>query len=1100
MLKELVVWKFDDVLPLLEKIDCGYAPNEAELSKLSSITVLQGPISSDIHSLPKSISLLENLQELDLSWTSIQDLSFLSNLTNLKELDLCGLPIDNIAILTNLSKLERLELDDTPVENIEALAHLKNLEYLDLSDSKVADLSSLAELTNLQILDLSNTPITNINALAQLQNLETLDLSNTVISNIDALENMINLDVLHLDRTRISDISVLSRLVNLSDLRLGFTRVSDISSLSDLTNLVTLDLQYTQVENLYALAHLKELEKLQVEGTPVTNVDSLKGLNNLEILNLNRSAIININGLTELPNLRELFLGGTQVSNIECLGGLNRLTGLALWKTKITSVDSLSNLVTLKTLALQGTDITSIDCLFPLVNLEVLYLADTKISGLPRWIGNLSKLKRLDISNLNLHSLPKELLQLNLPFTKKGNRAHDNWISIDGTVLATQPLSIFEQPRELIWAYYDAEQIPINEAKVIFLGDGGAGKTHTIQRIQNNGKQAQYETETTPGIEITNYLVDRENQKFNIHFWDFGGQEIMHAMHRCFLTDRTCYVVVVSNRWDLNSRARYWLKNIDSFAKGAPVLLAINRWDNIQETGIDMSRLTKDYPNLVKQPVYYSAKNSNDVEFQQLIDAIIREAGKLDSSAMSFPVQWASIRQQLLDLADKRHYIDKNEYHQICDQQELDSPQIRAWLLEWFNDLGVCFSYHQNESKNTELESYKVLNPRWLTNAIYIIINAGQRYADKGRMGINLIQDLLGHSEFGVLPNVRYTDSEREYILEVMRKFNLSYSVSNTQEFIPALCDSETPPELHPTLYTRQLSYQLVYPYLPDSVVHQLMIRSYKSLNPEKIWRKGLRIDIEWLGLTAVVDMGNDDATLRIDVYANGNVEPWELLHSIRKDIAIINSKLGLDAKDYIVIHSNGGDIPITVNQLLDAKDQGMNTLPIYNEFSRIWEYHQVDELLGATFGEEIIAATMKESKEKEQSFAETFPSITIENINIYQQAMLPDALKIIEYLIQRQCETNTQLMECLVNALESTKDEEAEMLAKNVKQDHKEKKNFLKRIEEQIKPAATIVSSGTTIYKGGKAIVGAIQAAYPQIIEHLPEIAEFFQNLPPIA
>lgn len=157
MLKELVVWKFDDVLPLLEKIDCGYAPDEAELSKLSSITVLQGHISSDIHSLPKSISLLENLQELDLSWTSIQDLSALSNLINLKELDLCGLPVDDIAILANLSKLERLELDDTPVENIEALAHLKNLEYLDLSDSKVSDLSSLAELTNLQLLDLADT-------------------------------------------------------------------------------------------------------------------------------------------------------------------------------------------------------------------------------------------------------------------------------------------------------------------------------------------------------------------------------------------------------------------------------------------------------------------------------------------------------------------------------------------------------------------------------------------------------------------------------------------------------------------------------------------------------------------------------------------------------------------------------------------------------------------------------------------------------------------------------------------------------------------------------------------------------------------------------
>lgn len=1099
MLKELIVWEFDEALPFLQKIENGYKPNKKELARLSSITSLQGHIPSDVHSLPRSISLLENLQELDLSWTAIQDLSFLPALLDLRKLNLCGLPIKNIEVLSCLLKLEKLDLGDTQVERADALANLKNLQELDLSSSQITDISFLRNLTDLQSLELSDTPVTNISVLTQLTNLRILNLSNTQITNVDDLQFLTSLEILELDRTRISNISALSKLKGLTELNLSFTHISEIDALSELTNLEKLDLQFSRVTNISALATLKELQNLHLGGTPLTDVAPLANLCNLRTLNLNKSRVFKIDGLSKLSKLQELFLGGTQITNADCLGCLTSLEGLALWATEITSVDKLSGLVNLRTLAIQDTKVTDIDCLFPLVKLETLYISGTPINTLPSWLGKLKHLSKLDIANMRLHSIPKELLQLNLPFAKKENHNRNHRILINGTTLATQPLSIFEQPQELIQAYYDAEQVPINEAKVIFLGDGGAGKTHTIQRIQNDGKQAKYETETTPGIEITNYLVDKDNRKFNIHFWDFGGQEIMHAMHRCFLTDRTCYVVVVSNRWDLNSRARYWLKNIDSFANGAPVLLAINRWDNIQETGIDMSRLSKDYPNLVKQPVYYSAKNSSDIEFQQLMDAIIREAGKLDSTAMSFPVQWASVRQQLLDMADNRHYIDREEYHRICDQQELESPQIRAWLLEWFNDLGVCFSYHQDEAEKTELASYKVLNPRWLTNAIYIIINAGQRYADKGRMSLNLIQDLLRHPEFGVLSNVTYTESERDYILEVMRKFNLSYSVSDNHEFIPALCDSETPYELHPNAYAKRISYQLEYPYLPDSVVHQLMIRSYRNLNPEKIWRKGLRIDIEWLGLTAVVDMGSDDSTLRIDVYANGKVEPWELLHSIRKDITIINNKLGLDAKDYVIIHTNSGDIPVTVNQLLDAKDQGLNTIPIYNEFSRKWEYYQADELLGMTFGEEIMAATMKEAKEKEQSIAETFPSITIENINIYPQTMLPDAFRIIEYLIQHQCESNSKLMDCLVNSLESTENAEARELAKNVKQDHKEKKNFLKRIEEFIKPTASIVTSGTTIYKGGKAVVGAIQAAYPQIVEHLPEIAEFFQNMPPI-
>lgn len=58
-----------------------------------------------------------------------------------------------------------------------------------------------------------------------------------------------------------------------------------------------------------------------------------------------------------------------------------------------------------------------------------------------------------------------------------------------------------------------------------------------------------YPTETTPGIDITDFPVRQPNYNFDIHFWDFGGQEIMHAMHRCFLTSRTCYVVVICNRY-----------------------------------------------------------------------------------------------------------------------------------------------------------------------------------------------------------------------------------------------------------------------------------------------------------------------------------------------------------------------------------------------------------------------------------------------------------------------------------------------------------------------------------------------------------------------
>ena len=43
--------------------------------------------------------------------------------------------------------------------------------------------------------------------------------------------------------------------------------------------------------------------------------------------------------------------------------------------------------------------------------------------------------------------------------------------------------------------------VPLNEIKVVFLGDGEAGKSHTIARLMNDGGEpVGYTDQSTPGI------------------------------------------------------------------------------------------------------------------------------------------------------------------------------------------------------------------------------------------------------------------------------------------------------------------------------------------------------------------------------------------------------------------------------------------------------------------------------------------------------------------------------------------------------------------------------------------------------------------------
>ena len=283
------------------------------------------------------------------------------------------------------------------------------------------------------------------------------------------------------------------------------------------------------------------------------------------------------NSISMLKNLEHLNLLGAQVRDLAPLRGLMALKILQLGITQVHDLAPLRGLTALESLYLMGTQVRD---LAPLNGME--------------------RMKCLDLRRCDIRAIPRELFE-RLQVIHMTYSYYGEGIYLGGATLSTQPISIFRESDEVIRAYYDAPKKAVRESKVIFLGDGGAGKTHTIKRILNNGNDDNIGTDVTLGISIQPYTAHEGGaDEFKINFWDFGGQENMHAMHRCFLTERTLYVVVINNRWDLDQQARYWLDNIRSFAPNSPVILAVNLWEGIHKYGLDTNRLHRDYPNLVE--------------------------------------------------------------------------------------------------------------------------------------------------------------------------------------------------------------------------------------------------------------------------------------------------------------------------------------------------------------------------------------------------------------------------------------------------------------------------------------------------------------------
>ncbi|WP_287643161.1 COR domain-containing protein [Blautia sp.] len=692
------------------------------------------------------------------------------------------------------------------------------------------------------------------------------------------------------------------------------------SKIFQISNLVYLELYCCDLTELSyeGISNLKNIETLSLEGSMVNKIDkhifTLENLKNFSVMHtsikeipedlcsLKKLRYIGLNGtkikevpkaIAKIEGLTDLYLGQTDICEFPIeMKNLKKLERLALWETQLEELpDWICEYKYLRGLYLGRTKKL---CCLPerigeLINLEQLYLDGTQLNYLPKSFGNLINLKDLslkgtkirkfpplremkhlitcDLSNMILERIPGEFLESDMEIQPEMDFPN-NGLILANTKLLCQPISLFSHEKAFIKTYYEEKKIHLNETKIVFLGDGEAGKSHIIERIKkDNHLLKTFKEESTPGIAISQKLCDVDGELIRLQIWDFGGQEIMHSMHRFFLTERTLYVIVINARDNTqDERAEYWLNNVKNFANGCPVIMVLNKMDQNPTASINERLLRNDYPQIVKI-IKMSAMKDNVEKFGELMSTVISTIRTFDSYAMDFPVSWNKIKIRLMEM--NSNYITDREYRKICSQYMVEDEQIQNWLLDWFHDLGISFNYHK---KDQLLGAYMVLKPTWITNAIYIILFNGGSYAQNGIISINNIISLLKNPPKSV-ENIRYNIIEVPYILGVMRRFEISYSVDKDSEFIPMMCDKNQHVEAEDFINGDCLEYFMEYEYLPNNVLHKLMIKMQEKLMKDKIWLTGMILVAREKNIFALVRMHEK----RIEIFIrslNNNLYP----------------------------------------------------------------------------------------------------------------------------------------------------------------------------------------------------------------------------------
>lgn len=693
-------------------------------------------------------------------------------------------------------------------------------------------------------------------------------------------------------------------------------------------NLKVLNIRSMGVRNL-DVSHLSGLIQLDLADNKIEGLD-LSNLTRLQMLSLSKNyELTQIEGINKLINLRELLLVRTSIAGELNINGYEYLEILNVSGTKIHQIVVDFDLPHMSLFWAYDTIIENFDFLGHFPGLKKLSLSKTPLRRIPECIRHLKKLGWLRLTDLELEELPDWFPDLKLSFH---TTMRPNGISLRNTKVKGVDMSIFSQPQEMILQWFEerkkGNEVPLNEIKVVFLGNGEVGKSHTIARLLNNGEEpgASFSGSATPGIAIESKEYDIDGQKVQVHFWDFGGQDILYSMHRMFLTKRTIYVILVDARNETKStQARDWLDTVKSFAEDAPVLLVVNKIDQNPNASIDEQGLKSKYSNL-KSVIYMSAlkdgREKFNANFATAMLDVIRLSGVLE---IKWPRKWTQVKAELQNM--KTSYIFNDAYTELC--QNCGVTENRENLLEWFNDLGVSFCH----CRDYKLKDYVILRPDWITNAIYTILFNKRNEIDNGMISLNEISRLLTTAPeeqsdiLRVRPEEQYKWGEIRYILDVVNEFRLSYSVSQEMEFFPMLCKENSKPVAQEYADDpNTLEFRMEFEYLPNNVLHRLMVENWKDLDTDNIWLTGVRFIQRSTGLSAVVRI--DKNLLLIYVRCENKLHsPNTYLSIIKDSVDYIWKDLSLqEPKMWLIYKVDGKSGKFEYKRLLQMYARGNST------------------------------------------------------------------------------------------------------------------------------------------------------------------------------
>ncbi|MFM6310883.1 MAG: COR domain-containing protein, partial [Dolichospermum sp.] len=225
----------------------------------------------------------------------------------------------------------------------------------------------------------------------------------------------------------------------------------------------------------------------------------------------------------------------------------------------------------------------------------------------------------------------------------------------------------------------------------------------------------------------------------------------------------------------------------------------------------------------IKDIVPISCKTGAGIE--NLLSIIKRELANLKGINDPLPKSWFQVKTHLEKM--EKDYILYHEYEGICQNEKINEKLKQSTLMELLHQLGIVLNFRDDFGLN----NIPVLNPEWVTNGVYKILN-DNLLMTKYR-GMLTLQELKR-----ILDDSKYPDDKPEFIIKMMERFELCFPLDDKDKYlIPDLLPKEEPATGE---WENVLAFQYHYNILPSSIISRFIVRMHHLADKKTWWRSGI--------------------------------------------------------------------------------------------------------------------------------------------------------------------------------------------------------------------------------------------------------------------